>query len=289
MKIANREIGNDNPCYIVGEIGINHNGSVQTAKELIDVAKFAGCDAVKFQKRTVDVVYSASELSKPRESPFGTNNGDLKRGLEFGFAAYSQIDDYCQQKGITWFASPWDQESVEFLEDFDVPAYKIASASITDSDLVRMVALNKKPIIMSTGMSMKDEIDSAVGQIEKWSNNYLALLACTSTYPCRLEDLNLSRIETIKNYFPECIVGYSGHEVGLWTTLCAVAMGAKIVERHITLDRSMWGSDQAASIEPAGLIRLVREIRDFERAYGDGIIKCLDAELPIRDKLRRVK
>ena len=284
MKIGNHEVGPDNPCFVIAEAGINHNGDIKIAKQLIDAAKVAGCQAVKFQKRTVDVVYSAEELARPRESPFGTTNGDLKRGLEFSLADYLEIDDYCAKKEILWFASPWDEESVDFLEDFEPPCYKVASACLTDIELVKKIADNKRPVIMSTGMSSLEEISRAYNVLD-----HPALLACTSTYPASLVELNLNRIKALQHYFPDDVIGYSGHEVGIWSTLCAVAMGACIVERHITLDRSMWGSDQAASIEPHGFALLVREIRDFEKALGDGKIGIIESELAIRDKLRRVK
>lgn len=286
MKIGTKLIGKDQPCYIVAEIGINHNGSVGVAKQLIDVAHAAGCNAVKFQKRTVDVVYTKEELDKPRESPFGTTNRELKRGLEFGTDEYEVIDSFCRFRSMRWFASPWDVGSAHFLEKFDVPAYKIASACVTDESLLSVVGKFNKPVIMSTGMSEVPEIDLALVSLE---NCDVALLACTSTYPAKIEELNLNRIATLKQLYPWCEVGYSGHEVGIWTTLCAVAMGASIVERHITLDRSMWGSDQSASLEPSALIKLVREIRDFESARGNGELRRLMSETAVWEKLRRYK
>ena len=284
MKISEHEIGTGHLCFIVAEIGINHNGDIKIAKQLIDAAKYAGCQAVKFQKRTVEVVYTPEELARPRESPFGQTNGDLKRGLEFSLADYMEIDDYCQQKNILWLASPWDEASVDFLEDFEPPCYKVASACLTDIPLLQKIAATKRPVIMSTGMSSLEEIIRAYNCF-----THPALLACTSTYPASLVELNLRRIKTLQYYFPEDIIGYSGHEVGLWSTLCAVVMGASIVERHITLDRSMWGTDQSASIEPHGFALLVREIRDFEKARGTGKIGIIESELAIRDKLRRMK
>jgi len=286
MEINGRKIGHAQPAWICAEIGISHNGSFETAQKLIDVAVDAGCDAVKFQKRTIDIVYTQEELSKPRESVFGDTNEDLKRGLEFSFDDYVAIDAYCHHKGILWFASPWDIKSVEFLKGFRIPLYKVASPCLTDEKLLDAICSTDKPILMSIGMSSLKEVSSACKIIEKWGNPYV-LLVCTSSYPCKLEDLNLKRIKTLINQGHP--VGYSGHEVGLWTTLCAVAMGACVVERHITLDRAMWGSDQAASIEPPGLKKLVKEIRDFEKALGDGKIGMIEAERPVMEKLRRFR
>ena len=292
MIISNYyDIGNGQPCFIVAEIGINHNGSVETAKKLIDVAVLAGCQAVKFQKRTVNIVYSAEELNRFRESPFGKTNGDLKRGLEFSFEQYREIDAYCKEKNILWFASPWDEGSVNFLEQFDVPCYKVASACLTDGRLLHVIGETKKPVLVSTGMSSLEQIKDGAFHLVGGgtSPENIALLVTTSTYPAALKELRLERLFSMKTLFPGIPIGYSGHEVGLYTTLAAVAMGACIVERHITLDRASWGSDQAASVEPHGLIRLVKEIRDFEKARGDGEIGMLESERPIMEKLRRVR
>lgn len=291
MRIGYKEVGPGNPTYIIAEIGINHSGSVEIAKQLIDVAVIAGASAVKFQKRAVEAVYTKEELAKPRESPFGCTNGDLKRGLEFNLADYAEIDDYCHEKKIDWFASPWDVASVDFLQNFDIPVYKVASACITDHDLLERIAETKKPVILSTGMSTELQIDKAICSLSRdrdLSYPSVALMVCTSTYPAKLEELNLSRITEFQRkwIWP---VGYSGHESGLWTTLAAVAMGATIIERHITLDRSSWGSDQSASVEPYGFIKLCREIRDFEKARGDGKIRILPSEVPIMEKLRRYR
>ena len=284
VRLGERLVGPGHPCYVIAEIGINHNGSLETAKQLIDVAVDAGCDAVKFQKRTVDVVYTAEELARPRENPFGPTNGDLKRALEFGHDAYHEIDRYCRTKGIAWFASCWDEASVDFIEKFQPPCYKIASASLTDDALLRHHAAMRRPIVLSTGMSTIEQIQHAV---ETLATDDLVLLHCNSTYPAKLEELNLRALQTFQRLF-EIPVGYSGHEVGLPTTLAAVALGAAVVERHVTLDRAMWGSDQAASLEPAGLKRLVRDIRAIERALGDGIKSVWDSERPVMAKLRRV-
>lgn len=282
---ADKTIGDGEPTFIVAEIGINHNGSLETAKQLIDVAVQAGCDAVKFQKRTIEVVYTPEELARPRESVFGDTNGDLKRGLEFGEKEYAEIDDYCKEKGIIWFASPWDEGSVDFLAKFDIPCYKIASACLTDDNLLRHVRSKGKPVILSTGMSTVEQIRHAV---EVLREDDLVILHCTSTYPAADEELNLKVISWLKEQF-SCPIGYSGHEVGVYSSLVAVVLGACVVERHITLDRAMWGSDQAASLEPQGIERLVRDIRRVPVWLGDGRKRVFESELPILEKLRRVK
>jgi len=283
VVIGNREIGKDNPTYIVAEIGINHNGSIDIAKKLIDLAKVAGCDAVKFQKRTIDIVYTPEELAKPRANPFGETNGDLKYGLEFGLEEYTEIDRYCRSKDIPWFASCWDEKSVDFIDQFDVPCYKIASASLTDDNLIQYTRSKGKPIILSTGMSTLEQIDHAVEILGKED---LIILHTTSTYPAFYNELNLSVIPLLMRRY-NVPIGYSGHETGLPSSIAAVAMGACIVERHITLDRAMWGSDQAASLGPSGILKLVSEIRLVEEALGDGVKKVIERELPILKKLRR--
>lgn len=284
VMIGNRAVGEGEKAYIIAEIGINHNGSLDLAKRLIDVAVSSGCDAVKFQKRTVDVVYTLEELAKPRENPFGPTNGDLKRGLEFGLKEYKEIDKYCRSKDIQWFASCWDELSVDFISQFDPPCYKIASPSLTDDNLLRHHKKQGKPLIVSTGMSDLKIIDHAVEVLGKQN---LVIMHCTSTYPSKSEELNLTGIQTLRKRY-DCPIGYSGHEVGLYTTYAAVVLGACAVERHITLDRAMWGSDQAASVEPQGLHRLVVDIRNWEAAKGDGDIRIYDSEIPIMKKLRRV-
>ena len=284
LKIGTRLVGDDQPCFIIAEIGINHNGNIDIAKRLISVALAAGCDAVKFQKRTVEVVYTAEELAKPRENPFGQTNGDLKFGLEFEQEEYEEIDAFCKLIKMTWFASPWDEGSVDFLERFNVPAHKIASASLTDDNLLRHVRETGKPIILSTGMSTYGEIDHAVEVLGK---NNLILMHATSTYPANYDELNLRAIPTMAARYG-VPVGYSGHETGIPTSVCSAALGACCVERHITLDRASWGSDQAASLEPNGISRLVRDIRLWEQAKGDGIKRVYEREFPIIKKLRRV-
>lgn len=283
ITIGNRKIGDDNPCYIIAEIGINHNGDINFAKKLIDIALVSGCDAVKFQKRTIDVVYSPEELAKPRESHFGETNGDLKRGLEFGLDEYKEIDKYCKEKGITWFASCWDEASVDFIDQFEVPCYKIASASLTDDDLILYTRSKGKPILLSTGMSTLEQIDHAVEILGKKD---LVLLHTTSTYPTLYSELNLSVIPQLQKRYG-VPVGYSGHETGIATTSATIAIGAKVIERHITIDRAMWGSDQAASLGPSGLIKLVNEIRLNEVSLGDGIKRIYESEKPVLSKLRR--
>lgn len=273
----------ENRVFVTAEIGINHNGDVEIAKKLIDVAVAAGCNAVKFQKRKVDVVYTPEELARPRESPFGETNGDLKRGLEFGQKEYEEIDRHCRERGILWYASCWDECSVDFIEQFSPPCYKIASASLTDDNLLRYTRSKGAPIILSTGMSTLQQVDHAV---EILGTRDLVMMHCVATYPADWRELNLRVIQTLRDRY-QVPVGYSGHEVGLFTTLTAVALGACMVERHITLNRVMWGSDQAASVEPVGVQKLVKEIRIFEQSQGDGTKRLLESEIPVMKKLRR--
>ncbi len=284
IKFGNKLMGDGQPCLIFAEIGINHNGDLDIARRLISVAVAAGCDAVKFQKRTVDVVYTAAELAAPRESPFGTTNGDLKRALEFGAEEYRQIDRYCKEVRMPWFVSAWDEAAVDAMDEFDMPCFKIASASLTDEKLLRHTRGKGKPIVLSTGMSSIEQIDKAVEILGKQD---LVLLHACSTYPAHYEELNLRAIPKMRERYG-VPVGYSGHETGLPSSIAAVALGACIVERHITLDRAGWGSDQAASLEPNGIGRLVSYIRLVERSMGDGEKKVYDRELPIIKKLRRV-
>lgn len=284
VQIGKRTVGPGHPTFIVAEIGINHNGNLELAKRLIDAAIASGCDAVKFQKRTVEVVYAPDELARPRESPFGATSGDLKRGLELGPDAYAGIDRHCRSRGVPWFASCWDRQAVEFIEAFDVPCYKIASACLTDDELLAHHREKGRPILLSTGMSTLAQIDHAV---EILGHEHLVVLHCTSAYPSKVDELNLKVIPALVARY-RVPVGYSGHEVGLYTSVAAVALGACVIERHITLDRTSWGSDQAASVEPGGMARLVKDIRAVEAALGDGVKKVFDSELPVRDKLRRV-
>lgn len=284
IKLGDSLVGDGHPCFIIAEIGINHNGDLDIAKKLIDIAVAAGCNAIKFQKRTIDVVYPAEELARPRENPFGETNGDLKRGLEFGREEYEEIDHHCRDNNIPWLASCWDEGSVDFIDRFNVPCFKIASATLTDDDLLRHIRSKGKPILLSTGMSTLDQVDRAV---EVLGTDDLAILHSCSTYPAYYEELNLRVIQTLRQRY-NVPIGYSGHETGLPSSVAAVALGACIIERHITLDRSMWGSDQAASLEPNGITRLVRDIRLIETSMGDGIKRVIEREVPIMRKLRRV-
>lgn len=285
LKIGGKEIGYDCPVFMVAEIGINHNGDLNIAKQLIDAIVAVGCDAVKFQKRTVEVIYSPDELARPRESPFGATNGDLKRALEFGREQYDEIDRYCKTKGITWFASPWDEESVDFLEKYNPPCYKIASACNLDAGLLAYIKSKGRPIMVSTGMT--DGADT--GRIVRFlGEENLVILHCTATYPAKDSELNLANIPRMIREFPRAFIGYSGHEVGVFSSLIAAALGACVVERHITLDRAMWGTDQAASLEVVGLGRLVKELRSLKRDYfGSSSKTLLESEKPIQAKLRR--
>jgi N-acetylneuraminate synthase len=284
VRLGSKLLGMGQPCYVIAEIGINHNGDIDLAKQLINVAVGAGCNAVKFQKRTIDVVYSAEELEKPRENPFGPTNGDLKRGLEFEIEEYKEINRYCREVKVDWFASCWDERSVDFIAQFDVPCFKIASASLTDDNLLRHTRAVGKPILLSTGMSTLEQIDHA---IEILGKRDLVLMQACSTYPAYYEELNLRVIDTLIDRYG-VLVGYSGHETGLPSSVAASVMGACMIERHITLDRSMWGSDHAASLEPNGITRLVRDIRLIEKSMGDGVKRVLEREQPIIKKLRRV-
>lgn len=284
IKIGNRWVGDGEPCFIVAEVGINHNGDLDIARKLIAAATLAGCDAVKFQKRTIEVVYTPEELARPRESPFGTTNRHLKYGLELDYAHYQAIDEYCQMHGILWYASCWNEASVDFIEQFNPPCFKIASASLTDDDLLRHHRRYGRPIILSTGMSTLEQIDHAV---EVLGTEDLILMHCTSTYPSKLEELNLKGIQTLRDRY-KVPVGYSGHEVGLATSVAAATLQACMIERHITLDRAMWGSDQAASVEPQGFARVVRDIRATETAMGDGVKQVYESEISVMNKLRRV-
>jgi len=284
IQIGNKWVGKGQPCFITAEIGINHNANLAITKQLIDVASLAGCDAVKFQKRTPEKAVPAEYQNVMRETPWGIMSYlDYRRRMEFDRHEYQVIDRYCKEKGILWYASCWDEESVDFMEQFDPPCYKAASASLTDCDLLLKMYRTGRPLIISTGMSTIDEIEQAVQLL---GTDNLLIAHSTSTYPCPPEELNLRMINTLQERFP-VPVGYSGHEVGLQTTLAAVTLGASFVERHITLDRAMWGSDQAASVEPGGVMRLVRDIRVIEHAMGDGVKQVYESELKARQKLRR--
>lgn len=283
VKIGNKIIGDNHPCFIIAEIGINHNGDIDLAKKLIDIASTNGCDAVKFQKRTIDVVYSAEELAKERPSHFGNTNGDLKRGLEFGFDEYAQIDEYCKSRDIIWFASCWDEEAVDFIDQFNPSCYKIASASLTDDNLLKYTKAKGKPILLSTGMSTMEQVQHAVDIL---GEDNLIVYHCTSTYPTENNEINLKVIETFRNKF-NCPIGFSGHERGITPSVISAVLGANSVERHITLDRTLWGSDHAASLEPNGLFRMVRDIKMVPYLLGDGVKHVYESEIPIIKKLRR--
>lgn len=277
------QIGEGKPTYVIAEIGINHNGSLETAKRLIDVAKSCGCDAVKFQKRTPEKCVPTDMRSKMRETPWGyISYMEYRNKIEFNFEEYSAIDNYCRAQKIAWFVSCWDPDSVAFVSRFNLPCIKIPSACLTDRELLGAMVESGRPVMLSTGMSSMDQIEAAV---ELLGTRRLLLCHATSTYPCPKEELNLRMITTLSAKFP-CPIGYSGHEVGLATTVAAVALGASFVERHITLDRAMWGSDQAASIEPQGLRRLVKDIRSVEAALGDGQKQVYPSELEAARRLR---
>ncbi len=312
IRIGSRLVGPGQPCFVIAEIGINHNGDIDIAKKLIDVAVEAGCDAVKFQKRTIELCYTEDELAKSRvvnpdsgvlqlavergvlpgdsvtrlvASDFEeTTNGDLKYALEFNREEYDEIHLYCKSKGIMWFASPWDEKAVDFLEKYNPPCYKIASPRAKDEEFLRYVRSKGRPLILSTGACNEEEIHRAV---EILGEEDLVILHCVLTYPAPEGSLNLKMIQTLQGWFPEVPVGYSGHEVGLPQSVMAVVLGATVVERHITLDRAMFGSDQAASMEPGGVKHLVRDIRIWEREKGDGVRVVSEAELQNFEKLRR--
>lgn len=271
--------------YIIAEIGINHNGDLDIAKRLIDIAALSGCDAVKFQKRNPDVCVPEHQKNIMRDTPWGTMTYlEYKYRVEFKKAEYDEIDRYCAEKGIKWSASPWDMDSLEFLQQYELPFIKLPSAMLTNNELVEACAKSGKKLILSTGMSTEEEINIAVSLIRKHTENF-AILHCNSTYPAPIDELNLSTIATLKNKY-KCEVGYSGHEFRIGTTVAAVYLGATILERHITLDRTMWGTDHLSSVEPQGLIKLVKGVRELEEAYGDGIIQVTESEKPIRTKLR---
>lgn len=285
VSVGKKAIGAGEPVYIIAEIGINHNGDIEIAKQLMDVAVETGCDAVKFQKRTPEICVPEEQKSIPRETPWGSMTYfEYKKRIEFEQKEFEQIDAYAKKIGIDWFASPWDVPSVNFLEGFNVPCQKIASACLTDSELLTAINKTNTTTILSTGMSSMQEIDKAVSLL---NDVPLAIAQATSTYPAEASELNLRAIQTFSEKY-KVPVGYSGHERGLQVTIAAVALGATFIERHITLDRSMWGTDHSASLEPDGLKKLVRDIRIVELALGDGKKKVYDSEIPIRAKLRRV-
>ncbi len=286
VSIGSRKIGDGKPVFIIAEIGINHNGSVDVAKKMIQSAAAAGCDAVKFQKRTPELCVPKDQWNIERDTPWGRMTYiDYRHKVEFSRVQYEELDYYCREQGILWMASCWDEEAVDFIENFDTPLYKAASASLTDIPLLKKMKATGKPLMISTGMSTMEDIRAAVDALGE-DNTLIA--HSTSTYPCKLEELNLRVIHTLKDEYRAIPIGYSGHETGLAPTLAAVAMGACFVERHITLDRAMWGTDQAASVEVGGLFRLVSNIRDIEKSMGDGVKRVFDSEISGMKKLRRV-
>ncbi len=285
VEIRERAIGHGEPVFVIAEIGINHNGSLETAKTLIDGAAFAGCDAVKFQKRTPEACVPRDQWDVPRETPWGRMTYlEYRHRIELDVEQFAEIDRHCRQRGILWFASCWDEESVAALEPLDPPLYKAASASLTDHALLERMRATGKPLMLSTGMSEMAEIEDAVART---GTDELLIAHSTSTYPCPPQELNLNMLGTLQERFPGAVVGYSGHEVGLATSWAAVALGARFLERHITLDRAMWGTDQAASVEVLGMHRLVQNVRDVEKALGDGVKRVYASELSARRKLRR--
>lgn len=285
IRIGNKFIGDGHPVYIIAEIGINHNGSLEDAKKLIDGAVFAGCDAVKFQKRTPELCVPEDQWNIERDTPWGRMTYlEYRHKVEFGFSEYEIIDKYCQEKGIQWFASAWDIPSLKFLEEFDPIMYKISSASITDYELLYEVKNYERPVMISTGMSSLNEIDKAVDLLNR---NHLMIAQSTSSYPCDINELNINVVDSYKKRYQFIPIGYSGHETGLAPTYAAVAKGATFIERHITLDRALWGSDQAASVEVMGMYRMVKDIRDIEKSLGDGIKKVYESEKKSITKLRK--
>lgn len=286
IKIGNKWVGDGHSAYVIAEIGINHNGDLGIAKQMIDAAVHAKADAVKFQKRTPDVATPPDQQQQMRETPWGyITYLEYRYRVEFNEEQYCEIDKYCKEKGIAWLVSVWDESSVDFMEKFDTPAYKIPSASLTDSKLIRKARATGKPLILSSGMSTMKQIKKGV---EVAGEDDLVLMHCTSTYPCEPDELNLKMVETLRHEFPNLPIGYSGHEVGLVPSAIAVALGACMVERHLTLDRAMWGSDQAASVEPGGFERLVKYIRVTEAALGDGVKKVYESEKGSMKRLRRL-
>jgi len=284
LKIGDRRVGKGQPTFIIAEIGINHNGDIEIAKKLIDAATLAGCDAVKFQKRTPELCVPAEQRDVKRETPWGLMTYmEYRYRVEFGEKEYREIDSHCRDRGIIWFASCWDEPSVDFIEKFEPACHKIASASLTDDGLLKHINSKNRPTILSTGMSTMEQIRHAVSLLDR---DKLLIAHSTSTYPSKPDELNLIMIRTLQDEF-DIPIGYSGHEVGLQTSYAAVVLGACFVERHLTLDRAMWGSDQAASVEPPGIARLVRDIRITESALGDGIKRVYESEKPIIRRLRR--
>lgn len=287
IQIGSRWVGDGHPVYIIAEIGINHNGSLKLAKQLIEGSAKAGCDAVKFQKRTPELSTPRSQWHVMRDTPWGRMSYiEYRKHVELGQSDYEEIDRLCKSLGVDWFASCWDVEAVDFIEQFAPPCHKVASASITNVELLAKIRETKRPVIMSTGMSTLGQIDHAV---EVLGRDRLLVAHSTSSYPCPVDALNLRVLDTLRDRYPQCVIGYSGHETGLAPTWAAVARGACFIERHVTLDRAMWGSDQAASVELGGLARLVENIRDIEAALGDGVKRVHESEIPVIRRLRGIE
>ncbi|MFP4369115.1 MAG: N-acetylneuraminate synthase family protein [Candidatus Kapaibacterium sp.] len=286
VKIADKYVGDGHPVFVVAEIGINHNGSIDLAKKMIAGAAAAGADAVKFQKRTPELCVPRDQWDLERDTPWGRMKYiDYRYKVEFGEKEYSELEKFCRDNNILWTASCWDEPSVDFIHKFDIKFHKAPSAALTDLTLLSKMKASGLPLMISSGMSEMREIEQAIDVLGR---DNLLLAHSTSTYPCKLDELNLRVIVTLKEKYPDIPIGYSGHETGLAPTWSAVTLGANFIERHVTLDRAMWGTDQAASVEIGGLIRLVSNIRDIEVAMGDGIKKVYDSELPVRKKLRKV-
>ena len=287
FKIGNKRISKNGPVFFIAEIGINHNGDIETAKDLIDLASFCKCDAVKFQKRTPELCVPENQKNNLKETPWGRMTYfDYKKKMEFDEESYKIINRYCNKKDMLWFASPWDIPSVDFLEEFNIPCYKIPSALLTERKLLEKVREVGKPVLLSTGMSTLAEIDNAVNIL---SDTPLVIMHCNSSYPADASELNLRAIHMYQKKYPNHIIGYSGHEKGYSASLVAAVLGARVIERHITLDRTMWGSDQAASLELDGLRRIVRDLSHLPEWFGDGKKRVYESELPIREKLRQTK
>jgi len=292
VQIGDSFIGDGWPIYVIAEIGINHNGSMDIARRLIEGAKRAGADAVKFQKRTPEICVPKDQWNIERDTPWGWMTYiDYRRRIEFGIEEYGEIDRYCRSLGIDWTASCWDEPAIDFMEQFAPPFYKMASASLTDIALLQKARATGRPLMISTGMSTMEEISSAVtavGTHDHEGRPNLLIAHSTSTYPCHVDELNLRMIKTLQEKYPETPIGYSGHETGLAPSMGAAALGACFLERHITLDRAMWGTDQAASVELVGLERLVRDVRDIQLSLGDGVKRVYASETGPRQKLRRI-
>jgi len=287
VNVGKKIIGDGFPVYVIAEIGINHNGSVELAKKMIAGASAAGVDAVKFQKRTPELCVPKDQWNIERDTPWGRMTYiDYRYKVEFGNEEYDEIDNFCKSHGISWLASCWDEPSVDFINQYDIPFFKVPSACLTDHELIKKTQSTGKPVMISTGMSTMEEIEETINLM---GFDKLMVAHATSTYPCKVSELNLNVIKTYREKYPNTPIGYSGHEVGLSPTWAAVTLGANFVERHITIDRAMWGTDQAASVEIGGFIRLVQNIRDIEQALGDGIKRIYESEMPSRNKLRRIK